>query len=263
MATDLEKKTVMELKSLLREKGLLVSGNKSALIERLSNHQPESTVGDASEEQEEVASEEKFREINCLSCDVILRVPNDYNGMISCPTCSTKQDSRGVKSPSPFGENGLTTQQISAGMIIIGLAIGIAAVWMLVSEWRFFWDCELNYLDDVSYEEMGCGQGAFMKTMFSSCCLLLPIGFFLGMFGYNMIENEKSAPMGMMPTAGLVVPSDTNTVPNAPIPQTAAFGKALQATAVGYGVGVATVGVIIAIGAALIGILVLLLLLSY
>ena len=263
MATELEKKTVVELRSLLRDKGLLVSGNKAALIERLTNHQPESTVWESSEEQEDVATEEKFREINCLNCDVILRVPNDYNGMISCPTCSTKQDSRGVKSPSPFGENGLTTQQISAGMIIIGMAIGIAAVWMVVSEWSLFWDCEIDYLDNVGYDEMGCGQGTFMKTMFSSCCLLLPIGFFLGMFGYNMIENQNSASMGMMPTAGLVDESESNTVPNAPIPQTAAFGKALQATAVGYGVGVATIGVIIAIGTALIGILVLLLIFSY
>jgi hypothetical protein len=134
---------------------------------------------------------------------------------------------------------------------------------MVVSEWSLFWDCEIDYLDNVGYDEMGCGQGTFMKTMFSSCCLLLPIGFFLGMFGYNMIENQNSSSMGMMPTAGLVVASETNTVPNAPIPQTAAFGKALQATAVGYGVGVATIGVIIAIGTALIGILVLLLIFSY
>lgn len=263
MAVDLDQMTVMELKSLLREKGLLVSGNKAALIERLRNNQPEPSVWESTEVDEKVASEEKFREINCSSCDVILRVPIDYTGMISCPTCSTKQDSRGVQAPSPFGENGLTTQQISAGMMIIGLAIGLAAVWMVVSEWNLFWDCELDYIGDTTYEEMGCGQGTFMKTMFSSCCLLLPIGFFVGMFGYNMMENQNSVTMGMMAPSGQIDPSQPNTVPQAPIPQTAAFGKALQATAVGYGVGVATIGVIIAIGTALIGILVLFLFFSY
>ena len=44
MAVDLDQMTVMELKSLLREKGLLVSGNKAALIERLRNNQPEPSV---------------------------------------------------------------------------------------------------------------------------------------------------------------------------------------------------------------------------
>ena len=263
MATDFENMTVVELKSLLREKGLLVSGNKTVLIERLTNHLPETSVWESTETDEEVASEEKFRELNCSSCDVILRVPVDYHGMISCPTCSTEQDSRGTKSPSPFGESGLTTQQISAGMMIIGLVIGIAAVWMVVSEWNLFWDCELDYLNAVEYEERGCGQSTFMTTMFTSCCLLLPIGFFLGMFGYNMMENQNSVTIGVMPTSGPIDLSQPSTVPQAPIPQTAAFGKALQATAVGYGVGVATIGVIIVIGAALIGILLLLLILSY
>ena len=263
MVVDLEKMTVIELKSLLREKGLLVSGNKTALIERLTNHQPEPSVWESNEADEEGPSEGKFRELNCSSCNVILRVPIDYNGMIACPTCSTKQDSRGTKSPSPFGDNGLTPQQISACMMIIGLAIGIAAVWMIVSEWNLFWDCESDYIGDVSYEERGCGQGTFMTTMFTSCCLLLPIGFFLGMFGYNIMENQNSVTMGVMPTGGPIDPSEPSTVPQAPIPQTAAFGKALQATAVGYGVGVATVGAIIATGIALIGILGLFLFFSY
>ncbi len=83
------------------------------------------------------------------------------------------------------------------------------------------------------------------------------------MFGYNIMENQNSVTMGVMPTAGPIDPSEPSTVPQAPIPQTAAFGKALQATAVGYGVGVATVGAIIATGIALIGILVLLLFFSY
>ena len=56
MAVDLNQMTVMELKSLLREKGLLVSGNKAALIERLTNHQPETSVWESTETDKEVAS---------------------------------------------------------------------------------------------------------------------------------------------------------------------------------------------------------------
>ena len=62
MSDDLEKMTVAELKDLLREKGLALSGNKSALIDRLRDGSEddgaEEPIGDeepVDEEEEEVA----------------------------------------------------------------------------------------------------------------------------------------------------------------------------------------------------------------
>ena len=67
MAEDYEGMTVAELKVLLREQGLPVSGKKSELIERLSNAQevespePEEVeVSEAEETVEESADEDDF-----------------------------------------------------------------------------------------------------------------------------------------------------------------------------------------------------------
>ena len=67
MAEDYEGMTVAELKVLLREQGLPVSGKKSELIERLSNAQdvespePEEVeVSEAEETVEEAADEDDF-----------------------------------------------------------------------------------------------------------------------------------------------------------------------------------------------------------
>ena len=92
MASDYDGKTVIQLKGLCREKGLPVSGSKKILIDRL-------TMADESLEItppptqiiSDVVPKKKTIEIQCIKCPTILRVPAEYEGMISCPSCSTKQ----------------------------------------------------------------------------------------------------------------------------------------------------------------------------
>ena len=94
---DLDSLTVIELKKLLREQGLAVSGNKSELILRLSASEEEFLVL----EDEEITSKpikqiptqtivgkpvEKI-ETYCRSCRSGLRYPSGYSGMLTCPKC--------------------------------------------------------------------------------------------------------------------------------------------------------------------------------
>ena len=71
---DLSSLTVLELKKLLRERGLPVSGTKSELISRLE------AIDNDSEDSD-------FVEVDCKKCGTTLRLPNDYSGRARCPTC--------------------------------------------------------------------------------------------------------------------------------------------------------------------------------
>lgn len=92
--------TVVELKRLLREKGLTVSGNKSELISRLEVPEEEFLVIDE-EERTTTVSKKNPKEISayrtiekietyCPSCRAVLRYPSDYYGNLTCPRCKKK-----------------------------------------------------------------------------------------------------------------------------------------------------------------------------
>ena len=76
---DLNSLTVVELKKLLKDQDLLVSGNKSELISRLEENEKLSTI--SAEKIEKLA-------IKCPSCNSILRYPHEYYGKLRCPKCS-------------------------------------------------------------------------------------------------------------------------------------------------------------------------------
>ena len=96
---DLNSLTVVELKQLLREQDLTVSGNKSDLILRLEEFREDflpiddekttSIIISNPEEIIEARTVEK-KETYCPSCSRILRYPSDYNGAIICPRCDYK-----------------------------------------------------------------------------------------------------------------------------------------------------------------------------
>jgi hypothetical protein len=184
--------------------------------------------------------------------------------MISCPSCSTRQDASGKAEP-PNSDliatgagtsktqpvEGLTSQQISILMMVLGIGVCLLGIWFVISEWNLWWDCEVSYYQPSDYEEMGCGQNTFLTTMFTSCCLLLPIGFFLASFGYNYGQNQGVTPQvhnGAVPYAAPTGQFQGHTPNQQPVPlpvnQQGAFGKAVQSTAVGLGVGVASVATI-------------------
>ena len=96
---DLNSLTVIELKQLLREQGLSVSGRKSELISRLEEHKEEFIVIDEEEtvnvtiKRPTKIPEDKTvgkKETHCRSCRATLRYPSDYSGTLTCPQCKYK-----------------------------------------------------------------------------------------------------------------------------------------------------------------------------
>ena len=287
MASDYEGKTVIQLKGMCREKGLPVSGTKKVLINRLTkaDESPETTPP-SSQIIRQVEPKKKTIEIQCLKCQTILRVPADYEGMISCPSCSTKQSIRGsgTDETSPQIESnthlrndefafGLTKQQFSIGMMLVGVGVILLGIWLALMEWNLWFSCESWFGAAVGggdYDSMGCGQGTFFPTMFTSCCLLVPLGFFLATYGYNLIQTPAVTPQvhyGAVeysaPTTSTPVPT-VNIQPNAqPQAKGSPLGEAIQATAVGLSVGVVSVMTIIGIIIALIFLLFIMIVASY
>ena len=96
---DFNSLTVVELKQLLREQGLSVSGNKSELISRLEEPEEDFIAMDEEEtvnitiKRPTKISEEKTDgkiETYCRSCRASLRYPSDYSGTLTCPKCRRK-----------------------------------------------------------------------------------------------------------------------------------------------------------------------------
>ncbi|MDA8556372.1 SAP domain-containing protein [Candidatus Poseidoniales archaeon] len=292
MASGYEGKTVIQLKGLCREKGLPVSGTKSVLIDRLldfdqskSSPPPSVQLSGSTEVGDPLGNSEpaptEMNEISCVKCGTILRVPTSYEGMISCPSCSTRQDASGKAEPSNSDSistdagpsktqpvEGFTNQQKSVFMMLVGVGISLVATWLVLAEWNLWFDCAVEYTGSSAYNELGCGQNTFFPTMFKSCCLLLPLGFFLATFGYNFGQNQDVVPQ--VHTGAVSYDAEDGPVQgNPPIQQPAqlpvnqqgAFGKAVQSTALGLGVGMATVTAIV-IGAFAMLVFLFLLLLS-
>ena len=104
----LDSLTVVELKQLLKEKGLPVSGKKAELIARLEPKEDFIHLYDENEDEEEKVPEVKKPsggkiEMDCPSCDTRIRVPSDYSGKVKCPVCDHSFDASEIETPStPF-----------------------------------------------------------------------------------------------------------------------------------------------------------------
>ena len=79
---DYHSMTVVQLKEILKEKGLPLSGNKSQLISRLQSIPESISIEEVSDDKTDVK-----REITCYKCNQTLRVPFDYTGQAKCPSC--------------------------------------------------------------------------------------------------------------------------------------------------------------------------------
>ena len=79
---DYHSMTVVQLKEILKEKGLPLSGNKSQLISRLQSIPESISIEEESDDKSDVK-----REITCYKCNQTLRVPFDYTGQAKCPSC--------------------------------------------------------------------------------------------------------------------------------------------------------------------------------
>ena len=117
MPTQFEEMTVAELKEALKERGLVRSGNKSELIQRLvENETPntnESTEGNV--------------EFDCPNCRSRLQVPASFEGSIICPNLFNKIDNALAKKQQSLGFT-MTQNQISLAVSISGLVLGLVAI---------------------------------------------------------------------------------------------------------------------------------------
>lgn len=124
---DLNSLTVVELKKLLKDQDLPVSGNKSELISRLEENENLSIINDVKIEK---------LAIKCPSCNSILRYPHEYYGKLRCPTCSrTFNPSSPITSNShikPLGAILLGTLAlvlIAALMFVYFIVIPLSCMW--------------------------------------------------------------------------------------------------------------------------------------
>jgi ssDNA-binding Zn-finger/Zn-ribbon topoisomerase 1 len=203
MASEFEELTVAELKELLRECGKPVSGTKSVLIERL-------------EEFESQDKEEKI-EFDCNNCGTRLRIPESYHGLLTCPSCSNKQDSSEVQPTSDFGSNlsthvylalnkiknfdpkNISQNQISLATSILGVGIGILAIILFFSSFSYELMCPEEARGTVIYEGeevLSCHPEGMIwetdsaKRIFNSCCILVPLSLLLTIIGYNIRKKK-------------------------------------------------------------------------
>ena len=279
MHEDYESFTVVKLKGLCKERNLPVSGTKKVLIDRLTNaDESVETTSPPTQIISDMVSKKISIEIQCTECPTILRVPADYEGMISCPSCSTKQSvlrSESGEVSSQIESNthaqneelafGLTKQQLSIGMMVVGVGVMLLGIWLALMEWNLWFSCESWFGSAASggdYASRGCGQGTFFPTMFTSCCLLVPLGFFLASYGNNLIQTPAVTPQVHSGAVEYPAPTTSTPVPTMNIqphqqPQVkgSPLGEAIQATAVGLSVGIASVMTMIGI---IVGLIVLL-----
>ena len=127
---DFNSLTVVELKQLLREQGLSVSGNKSELISRLEGPKEEFIVIDEDNTLNKVKQNRKIKptkenfgkiETYCRSCRATLRYPSDYTGKVTCPRC---------KREFKVNANSVGSMLANSSMVVFVLTIIITFIFM-------------------------------------------------------------------------------------------------------------------------------------
>ena len=188
MQDALDDLTVAQLKDLLRDRDLPVSGNKSELIERLRSSEPSKVSaseneGDGASMQGVKISERKTK-FRCRVCNALLAVPSDYNGDVECPTCKARQPVRSTEaSVSVFNVN-LTQNQVSLGLSISGVIVGILAIVVFFSGFTAEAWCpeeDRTTVVENGEEYYTCNSDEFLwettaaKRFFWACCLFAPL----------------------------------------------------------------------------------------
>jgi len=193
MVNELEKLTVVELKSILKERGLTTSGTKKVLIQRLES---------ADSKKPEVKVE-----FECIHCSSRLRIPKSYNGKIKCPSCSNEQEISGSKLKEELSMDliinkikNLDQQQISLAISLIGIIFAFFAIIIFFS--AFSYDAMCTEEDQgtitIDGEEFdSCDSSGVIwetgtaKRIFNACCILVPISSLLTVSGFLMRKESK------------------------------------------------------------------------
>jgi len=233
MASEFEGMTVAELKELLRERGQPVSGNKSVLIQRL-------------EEFESEESEEKI-DFNCRNCESRLRIPRSFQGLVTCPNCSVKQNSSEVHNTSDSVSTSITQNQLSLSISSIGLILGVLAIMVFFSAFTIDSMCPEEYRSTIvvdGEEVISCDSDEFLwetemvARLFYSCCLMVPGSLFLTILGYNLRKEHLNIEN---------IASESETNPHSNNFSDSKVSNVIQAAAMYFGIGISAMVTIIGI----------------
>jgi hypothetical protein len=124
---DLNSLTVVELKKLLKDQDLPVSGKKSELISRLEETENVPPIQDEKVEKLTIA---------CPSCNSNLRYPHEYYGKLRCPTCSRTFN---PASPNTSGSNIKPLGAILFGTLALVLITALVFVYFIVIPLSCVW----------------------------------------------------------------------------------------------------------------------------
>ncbi|MAL19469.1 MAG: hypothetical protein CL990_00155 [Euryarchaeota archaeon] len=276
MASDYDGLTVAELKGLLRDRGLPVSGAKAILVDRLEasdaralpeNNQPSPAKEHVPSPSTAEGKKERVR-FKCRACGVLLAVPGDHTGMVECPACRTQQSVE-TSNPSagvyPFG---LTRNQWSVAVSLSGVVIGLLAIVVFFNAFSYEVMCpEENRIEVVQDGETypGCSGGTWGPTlnrMFLSCCLMVPLAASLTQSGLALrkprVEFHYAHPMAR-------ASSSTPDATSASDEQFADSSSAelLQIIAKWFGLGLTAASTLVALVGAALVVLVLYLVFTY
>ena len=276
MASDYDGLTVAELKELLRDRDLPVSGAKAILVERLeasdawalpANNQPSPAQEHHSSPSTVGVKKEKVR-FKCRACGVLLAVPADHTGMVECPACKTQQPvgtSNASEGVYPFG---LTRNQWSVAVSLSGVVIGLLAIVVFVNAFSYEVMCPEENRIEVSQDGatyQGCSGGTWGPTlnrMFVSCCLMVPIAASLTQSGLALrkprVEFQHAHPMARASSSN---PAATSASDEQFADSSSA--ELLQIIAKWFGLGLTAASTLVALVGAALVVLVLYLVFTY
>ena len=276
MVSDYDGLTVAELKGLLRDRGLPVSGAKAILVDRLEasdardmpkNNQP-SPAKEHVPSPSTVEGKKARVRFKCRACGVLLAVPGDHTGMVECPACRTQQSVETSNASGGVYPFGLTRNQWSVAVSLSGVVIGLLAIVVFVNAFSYEVMCpEENRIEVVQDGETypGCSGGTWGPTlnrMFLSCCLMVPLAASLTQSGLALrkprVEFQHAHPMAH-------ASSSTPAATSASDEQFADSSSAelLQIIAKWFGLGLTAASTLVALVGAALVVLVLYLVFTY
>ena len=184
--------TVVELKQLLKEKGLPVSGKKAELIARLEPEKDFIYLYDEDGNEEDDIPELKKPsgdkvEMDCPSCNTRIRVPSDLSRKVKCPACN-----------SSFRGSEIETTSASFHSPIMRLGGGLIEKGNFL--WTHFWLGFFAPYILLLFLYMADATYGFLLTQLG--CVLAPI-FGIGLSFYGHSIEDEALKLGTL--TGLVV----------------------------------------------------------
>ena len=264
MASDYDGLTVADLKEVLRERGLPVSGAKGVLIARLQDHdarsaaaaQPSEAPSDATEVYDAIQVKEGKVKFRCRVCGVLLAVPPGYKGKVECPACKTQQP---VPKPSTFDERypfDLTRNQWSMAVSITGVVIALVAIFIFFSAFSYDVMCPEEARGEIvqdgeTYKTCDGGSwGPTLTRLFVSCFVLVPIAAALTQTGFALRKPKVSLQQPIQQAgAGTSTSGHVSVVQQQEQFSDSASAEVLQRVAKYVGVGLTAGSVLVALAA--------------